>query len=300
MTGNLRVLALEGDVALLQNLGHEIDRLDDPRRPPGRAGQGPIERPPCGVSEAQLDRLHRLPKDSVEHDHDRRPISFRQLECVGREIHCLTDRGRSKNRDPVVAVAVALRGLEVVALRWPDAAQARPGAHDVDEHHRRSGAGHVAHRLGHEADPRARRRNQDPGASCRRAQGHVDRPELALGLDEDATELRHTARHPLQQFGLRRDGVAEIGVAAGLNRRLGHGIVALHKDASAALGLLLGRLRALAAADFERVCHRARSSREASGELSRGAAQTVKTASGQTRAQRAQLVQADASVRRTG
>jgi hypothetical protein len=38
--------------------------------------------------------------------------------------------------------------------------------------------------------------------------------------------------------------------------------------------------------------HRARSSR--------GAAQTVKTASGQTRAQRAQLVQAFASVSRTG
>ena len=92
-------------------------------------------------------------------------------------------------------------------------------------------AGHVAHRLGHEADPRARRGDQDAGAGGRRAEGHVDRAQLALGLDEDPAELRHAPRHPLQQLRLGRDGVAEVGVAAGLDGGLGDRLVALHQDA---------------------------------------------------------------------
>ncbi len=41
----------------------------------------------------------------------------------------------------------------------------------------------------------------------------------------------HAPRHPLEHFRLGGDGVAEVGVAAGLDGGLGHGLVALHEDA---------------------------------------------------------------------
>ena len=78
--------------------------------------------------------------------------------------------------------------------------------------------------------PGARGRDEDARTGRRRAERHVDRAELALGLDEDAAQLGHPARHPLEQLGLGRDRVAEVGVAAGLDRGLGHRLVALHQD----------------------------------------------------------------------
>ena len=98
--------------------------------------------------------------------------------------------------------------------------------------------------------------------------------ELALGLDEDPSQLRHPAGHPLEQLRLGRDRVAEVGVAAGLDRGLGHRLVALHQDPHRGL--------------------------DGHGRATFGGASTVNTASGQTRAQKAQLVQLATSTSATG
>ena len=52
--------------------------------------------------------------------------------------------------DAVVAVTASARRLEVVRLRRQDAAQPRPAAHDVHDHHRQLGAGAVGDALGHQ------------------------------------------------------------------------------------------------------------------------------------------------------
>ena len=248
-----------------------------------------------GSRNAQLDRLHRLAQDPVGEDDHRRPVALGQLEGVRRERHRLGDRGRREDRDPVVAVAVALDGLEVVGLARPDAAEARTAAHDVDEDDRDLGGGHVAHRLGHQADPRRGRADEDARARRGRAERHVDRPELRLRLDEGAALLGHAAGHPLEELGLGRDRVAEVGVAAGLDRGLGDRLVALHQDAPAVvrrarLGRSPGRRprRGLA-------CRHAGTSRGAFGR-----ARIVRTQSGQTRAQWASDVQASGFVIWTG
>ena len=99
-------------------------------------------------------------------------------------------------------------------------------------------------------------------------------------------ELGHPPGHPLEQLGLGRDRVAEVGVAAGLDGGFGHRLVALHQD---------GRTRGRAVGPGVAAARRSRSRQAPFGR-----AKTVNTASGQIRAHSAQLVQAAASVSRTG
>ena len=109
----------------LEILGQEMERADDPRRAATGAGQRPVR---CGRRErpeARLDRLHGLAHDPVGEDHHRGAVAFGDLEGGRDQLDRLGDRGWGQYRHPVVAVAVALGGLEVVALRGLDAAQAR-------------------------------------------------------------------------------------------------------------------------------------------------------------------------------
>ena len=50
---------------------------------------------------------------------------------------------------------------------------------------------------------------------------HVDGRDLALRLDEHAAGLDHALGHVLGELVLRGDGIAEVGGAAGEDRRLG-------------------------------------------------------------------------------
>ena len=169
---------------------------------------------------------------------------------------------------------MALGGLEVVRLGRADAAQPRTAAHDVDQDDRQLRARHVAHRLGHQADTRTRRRHEHASPGRRGTEGHVDRAELALGLHEHATALRHPPRHPLEER--RRGHGLGVGLLqAGLDGGLGDRLVALHE-------------------------HGRRSDWSVDHHRSLGRANTLNTASGQIRAHSAQLVQAPPSVSRTG
>ena len=214
---------------LFEILRPEMHGTDDPWRSAICPGDRPASWLARGIPIYGDDWLHRLAQDAIGQDHDRRPVALSQREGVGHEFDGLGDRGWSQDRDAVVAVAMPLRRLEIVGLRWPDAAQPGPAAHDVDQHHRQLGAGEIAHPLRHEADAGARGRDEDTGTGRRGTQGHVDGTDLALSLDKHAAKLRHSSCHPLQQLSLGRDRIPKVGVAAGLDRRLGHGFVALHQ-----------------------------------------------------------------------
>ncbi len=279
----------------LEVLGLQVEGANDPRRSPGRAGQRPVGGDARRLAEGQLDRFHGLAEDAVGEDHHRGPVALGELEGVGRQCHRLADRGGREHRGPVVAVTVALGGLEVVGLAGPDAAEPRAAAHDVDEHDRDLGGGHVAHRLGHEADPGRGRADEDAGPRRGRAEGHVDGPELRLGLDERPALLGHPAGHPFEELRLGRDRVAEVGVAAGADRGLGHRLVALHQDAAA--GVARARRGGLPGV---RRCGGLGSRHGGPSRRGRGRARMVRTQSGQTRAQCASEVQASGLVIRTG
>jgi len=63
----------------------------------------------------------------------------------------------------------------------------------------------------------------------RRAQHHVDSRDLALGLDEHPAAFDHAPGHVLGELVLGRDGIAEVGRAAGQDGRLAEGRVAAHE-----------------------------------------------------------------------
>ena len=241
--GDLGVRRLELVVVALEVVGPEVERADRARLAAGGALDRPVRVLRLECREVRRHRLHRLAQDPVGEQHHRRPVALGQHERRAHQLDRLTDRRRREHRHPVVAVAVALGRLEVVGLAGRDRPEPRAAAHHVDQDAREARAGEVAHRLGHQADARARARDQHPRAGRRGAQRHVDRRELALGLDEHPALLGHPAGHPLEQLGLGRDRVAEVGVAAGRDRRLGDRLVALHQDAVGGRRLAAGPWR---------------------------------------------------------
>ena len=131
----------------------------------------------------------------------------------------------------VVAVAAALDGLEIIALRRLDRTQSRTAALAVDDQTRELGAGQITEPLGHQRNAGTRRRGHDPLAGSGASVDHVDRRHLRLGLQHD-----HAGRLPglelhegLHHFRLRRNGVAEITVATVADRSMGDHFVALHQ-----------------------------------------------------------------------
>src|SRR5207249_6543562 len=83
----------------------------------------------------------------------------------------------------------------------------------------------------HEADALPRRRDHGAYAAAGGAPHHVDRLDLALGVHAHAAHLRLAVRHVLEDLGRRRDRVAGVEAATGLERRLGDGVAAFHEDA---------------------------------------------------------------------
>ena len=100
---------------------------------------------------------------------------------VRSHISC-TERG-GQDDGLVVAVAAALHRLIVIALLRADVAQARAGAHDVDDDRRQLGAGQVGDAFLHQADARSGGGGHGQLAGAGRAVDHVDGAGLALRLE---------------------------------------------------------------------------------------------------------------------
>ena len=113
----------------------------------------------------------------------------------------------------MVAVTAALDGLEVVALRGTDIAQARAAA------------------FLHQRDAAAGRRSHGRDAAGAGAQQHVDGGHFAFGLHELAAAFGQPEGHGLGDLVLRRDGIAEIAAAAGVQGAKGHSFIALDENA---------------------------------------------------------------------
>ena len=102
-----------------------------------------------------------------------------------------------------------------------------PAAHDVGDHAGQLRAGHVADAFLHQADAGTARRRHGAHAGGGGAVQHVDGGHFALGLQKDAAGLRHVERGGFGNLAGRRDGIAVEGAAAGQNRALHDGFVAL-------------------------------------------------------------------------
>ena len=132
----------------------------------------------------------------------------------------------------MVAVAAALDRLEVVPLGGADVAEARPAAHHVDDDAGDLTARHVGKGFLHERDAATRRGGHGRDAAGARPQQHSAGGKLALGLHELPAVFRQQAAHGFGYLVLRGDGIAEITAAAGVQRAVSHGLVALDEDAS--------------------------------------------------------------------
>ena len=217
---------------LLQLLGLEIQRVDDPRgalahRPGGRKVLRGQLHP--GQIVAELDRLHHLAEHPVGQHHDRVAVVVGLVERDLHEVGQLLQACGGIDQQAVVAIPAAPRRLEVVGLRGLYAAQPRSAAHDVDDDARQLGAGDVGDALLLERDPRRRRRGHHPGPAAAGPIDHVDGRDLTLGLDEHATDFGQLRRHVFRQLGLRGDRVAEERPAPGPDGCRPDDLVALHQ-----------------------------------------------------------------------
>ena len=131
----------------------------------------------------------------------------------------------------MVAVTAALDGLEVVALRGADIAQARAAAFHIDDDGRDMAARHVGDAFLHQRDAAAGRRGHGRDAAGAGAQQHVDGGHFAFGLHELAAAFGQPEGHGLGDLVLRRDGIAEIAAAAGVQGAKGHSFIALDENA---------------------------------------------------------------------
>ena len=100
-------------------------------------------------------------------------------------------------------------------------------------------------RLGHQRESRAGGRRQRGHAAVRRADRHVDRGQLVLGLQQRAADLGQRRRHPFEQLGRRRDRIGGDEAHAAADRAVARGLVAADQPALA--GRLAHARRAAAA-----------------------------------------------------
>lgn len=226
--GLILLVALE--VLLLQHVGLEVEGVDDVVLTLALgAGEGPGLVVVLHLYVLKGDGLHHLANGAVSQDHGNHAVLVRQVEALDGEAGHLLDGGGSQDDHVVVAVSAAPGGLEVVALAGLDAAETGAAALDV---HYESGyvtAGDVAQALAHQGDSGAGGGGHHPHARGCGAVDHVDGSYLALRLEEDTADLGHLLGHVGGHLRLGSNGVAEIVTAAGLDRRLGDGLVALHQ-----------------------------------------------------------------------
>ena len=236
LTGGL-VGLLQLGVVDGQGLGVDVDGVDDAALGgiiaglPAGAGPGLLLRVDLEVHHlGHFDRLHHLGDDAVGQEEDGHAVLLGLVEGEHHDVDGLLHGGGSVGQQMVVAVAAALDALEVVALGGLDVAEAGAAAHDVEDHAGQLGAGAVGDALLLEADAGAGRRGDDARAGAGGAIDHVDRRDLALGLEEASSDLGHTGGHVLGDLGLRGDGVAEEEARAGANGGLSDRFAALHES----------------------------------------------------------------------
>ena len=145
-------------------------------------------------------------------------------------VHLLHGIGREDDQ-LVIAVAAALDGLEVIALRRLNGTQTGPAALAIDDQARQLGACQITDTLGHQRNTGAGRRCHDALTGRSTAVDHIDGRNLGLGLQDDhAGGLPRLQLHQsLHHLGLRRNGVTEITVAAVTDGGMGNHLVALHQ-----------------------------------------------------------------------
>ena len=129
----------------------------------------------------------------------------------------------------VVAVAAALGGLEVIALRSLDAAEARASAHDVENHGRKPCTGHVGNTLLLEGNTGAGGRGDDAFTGCGGAVHHVDGCNFTLCLQEASSYFGQTGGHIFRDLGLRGDRITEEETCACTDGSFRNGFAAFHK-----------------------------------------------------------------------
>ena len=217
-------------IFLLQLLRLQAQGVDDIMGPLHfRAGGSPTAVKVPGRDLRQLHRLHHLAHRPVGQDHGDHSVLVRQIKALDRQAGHLLDRRRGQDDLAHIAVAAALDGLEIIRLGGLDPAQARAAALDIDDQRREVARRDIGQALALQRDAGAGAGGHGPLPSCRRAQDHIDRRQLALCLQEHAADLRHTLCHIGRDLCLRGDGIAEIMTAAGADGRFRNGFVALHQ-----------------------------------------------------------------------
>jgi len=126
-------------------------------------------------------------------------------------------------------VPAPLDRLPVVALLRGDVAEPRPAALDIDVDQRELGAGAVGEPFLLQADPRAGGGGHATHAGGGGAVDHVDGPDLAFRLQEDAAGLGHPAGGGLGDLAGGRDRIAVVGAASREDRALYDGFVPLEQ-----------------------------------------------------------------------
>ena len=219
-----------------EGLGVDVDGVDDAALfrivagLPAGAGPGLLLGIDLEVDHlGHLDGLHHLGDDAIGQEEDGHAILLGLVERVHHDVDGFLHGGGSVGQQVIVTVAAALDALEVVALRGLDVAEAGAAAHDVQDHAGQLGAGAVADTFLLQGDAGAGGGGDGARAGTGSAINHVDGRDLALGLEEAASDLGHTGGHVLRNLRLRSDGIAEEIASAGADGGLSNRFAALHK-----------------------------------------------------------------------
>ena len=235
----LGVDRLQQGVVLAQGFGVDVDGVDDAALGGIVAGLPAGAGPGLGLGIdlevdhlGHFDRLHHLGDDAVSQEQHGHAVLLRLLKGEHHDVDGLLHGGGSVGQQVVVAVAAALDALEIVALGGLDVAETGAAAHDVQDHARETGAGAVGNALLLQRNAGAGGGGDDARAGTGGAVHHVDRRDLALGLEEAASDLGHTGGHVFGDLSLRGDGVAEEETRAGADGGLSDRFGPLHKSQS--------------------------------------------------------------------
>ena len=108
----------------------------------------------AGTLRRKDNLLHHLAHDAVGENHGRRAVLEREVKAKRHKVGHLLHAGRSQHYQVVVAVAAALRGLEIIGLRGLDGAETGAAAHHIYYKGGQLGCGDIAYAFLHQADAR--------------------------------------------------------------------------------------------------------------------------------------------------
>ena len=181
-------------------------------------------------SHIEAHRLHHLADGSVREDHGSHAIFVRKVEALEHQARHLLHACRRQDQHMEVSVPRAARRVEVIALAGLYTAKARTAALHVDDQRRKIAAREVAESLALERDSRARRTRHD-ALTCRsNTDDHVDRGDLAFGLQERTVHQWHALGEIGGHLCLRSDRITEIMPAACHDGGFSESFIALHQN----------------------------------------------------------------------